>query len=179
VGNPDSRAPLVGAVMLMAMSVALYPQVSTGPDLHTGPVSAAPGAGADNELDVTVTYYCIGQVYGCIRPYWMASEVWPFVGAAACSPDLPMGTLFVFPDRADGIEYWCLDTGSAVRWRHADLFSGVNAPVWSRTRERIQLTGWRGWCRFQHRGACPPPPVPVPATEPDAPPAPPAEYYLE
>lgn len=68
------------------------------------------------QTEVKVTFYTpTGNV--------MRSGVYPFSGAASCSPDLSDVAggeyrRFIL----DGRVYQCLDTGGGVLWRHVDLF---------------------------------------------------------
>lgn len=72
---------------------------------------------ARSSTAVRVTYYLpTGSV--------MRSGIYPFAGAASCSPDLSDVAGGVY--RAfwlDGRRYQCLDTGGGVLWRHVDLFA--------------------------------------------------------
>lgn len=67
---------------------------------------------------VKVTYYLpTGNV--------MRSGIYPFVGAAACSPDISdVGNGQYNYFWLQGYRFQCLDTGGGVLWQHVDIFCG-------------------------------------------------------
>ena len=92
---------ILAALALAALQAAAPP-----------PAHAAPG-----ELHVRVTYYyATGN-----RMY---SGHWPFPGAAACSWNLPLGSVLAF---ADGRRVMCLDRGMLGSAGWIDLFAETRA----------------------------------------------------
>ncbi|HYY88176.1 MAG TPA: hypothetical protein VFA49_05220 [Chloroflexota bacterium] len=78
-------------------------------------------------LDVRVTYYTLqGRMANGRTAHW---------GAAACSSDIPMGSVIRF---VDGVQVACEDTGDLGSSGHVDVWGDADAP--HRYGERTRVT---------------------------------------